>query len=46
VAVEIMPGVNPQKDIIEASEGRVRVASDAIEMPHNLMYQKPMGLRL
>jgi len=46
VAVEIMPGINPQRDIIDASEGRVRVASDAIEMPHNLLHQKPMGLTL
>jgi acyl CoA:acetate/3-ketoacid CoA transferase len=43
VATEIMPGINPQKDIVDASQGRVKVAADAKLMPLSLLAQKPMG---
>jgi acyl CoA:acetate/3-ketoacid CoA transferase len=45
VATEIMPGIDPERDIVEASEGRVRVARDAAEMPHALLATGPMGLK-
>ena len=43
VATEIMPGIDPEADIVAASEGRVRVAADAIVMPKSLLGEKPMG---
>jgi propionate CoA-transferase len=43
LATEIMPGIDPARDIVEASEGRVRVASDACDMPLALLAQGPMG---
>jgi acyl CoA:acetate/3-ketoacid CoA transferase len=46
VAVEIMPGVDPARDILRASDGRVRVAKDATLMPMALLQDKPMGLKL
>ncbi|MEJ6390322.1 acyl CoA:acetate/3-ketoacid CoA transferase [Gymnodinialimonas ulvae] len=46
VAHEIMPGIDPQRDIIDASEGRVAVADDAITMPLSLLNDAPMGLVL
>jgi acyl CoA:acetate/3-ketoacid CoA transferase len=46
VAVEIMPGVDPVRDILKASDGRVRVAKDATLMPMALLQDKPMGLKL
>lgn len=46
VAVEVMPGINPEVDIVAASGGRVRVASDAVLMPLSLLQDKPMGLEL
>jgi propionate CoA-transferase len=46
VAVEIMPGIDPARDIVAASGGRVRVAEDATLMPLSLLMDGPMGLRL
>lgn len=46
IAVEIMPGIDPQTDIIAASEGRVRVVEDATTMPLSLLADGPMGLTL
>jgi len=46
IAVEIMPGIDPQADIVTASEGRVRVAEDAKTMPLSLLSDGPMGLIL
>jgi acyl CoA:acetate/3-ketoacid CoA transferase len=46
VAVEIMPGVDPARDILRASDGRVRVTKDATLMPMALLQDKPMGLKL
>ncbi len=46
VAIEIMPGINPQSDIVKASGGRVRVAQNATKMPLSLLQDRPMGLLL
>jgi propionate CoA-transferase len=43
VATEIMPGIDPQAHIVDASQGRVRVAADAITMPAALFGTGPMG---
>ncbi len=43
VATEIMPGIDPARDIVAASQGRVTVAADAIEMPLALLGAEPMG---
>lgn len=46
VASEIMPGVDVERDIIAASEGRVQVAENAKLMPKSLLSAEPMGLVL
>lgn len=46
VATEVMPGIEPQRDIVDASEGRVRVAGNASTMPTALLADGPMGLEL
>jgi acyl CoA:acetate/3-ketoacid CoA transferase len=43
VATEIMPGIDPARDIVGASHGRVRVAENAITMPVSLLSPGPMG---
>lgn len=43
LATEIMPGIDAQRDIVEASQGRVRVAEDAITLPLSLLSAEPMG---
>lgn len=43
VAVEIMPGIDPARDIVAASDGRVRVAENAVTMPLALLRDQPMG---
>ncbi len=43
VATEIMPGIDAQAHIVDASQGRVRVAKDAITMPAALFGTGPMG---
>ena len=43
VATEIMPGIEPARDIVAASEGRVRIADNATVMPLNLLTREPMG---
>lgn len=45
-AIEIMPGIIPERDIVDASQGRVRIAENAIEMPLALLRDGPMGLTL
>lgn len=45
-AVEIMPGINAARDIIKASNGRVRVAENAKIMPMALLREMPMELDL
>lgn len=46
IATELMPGIDPARDIIAASEGRVAVADDATTMPLTLLRDAPMGLQL
>ena len=46
LATEIMPGVNVERDIVAASQGRVQVAENAKLMPKSLLRQEPMGLTL
>ncbi|MFP7571091.1 acyl CoA:acetate/3-ketoacid CoA transferase [Marivita sp. S2033] len=46
VATEIMPGIDPVRDIVEASNGRVRVAENATAMPTALLKAGPMELDL
>ena len=46
VAVEIMPGMDPERDIVAASEGRVSVAENAATMPLSILRDAPMGLVL
>jgi len=43
VAVEIMPGIDPARDIVAASHGRVTIAADTREMPRALLAEGPMG---
>ncbi|MEO0484490.1 MAG: CoA-transferase [Pseudomonadota bacterium] len=42
VATEIMPGINVERDIIAASEGRVSVAENATLMPKSLLTKGAM----
>ncbi len=46
VAVEIMPGIDPARDIVAASDGRVAVAEDAQILPLGVLRDAPMGLQL
>jgi acyl CoA:acetate/3-ketoacid CoA transferase len=43
VATEIMPGIDPGRDIVAASGGRVAVAENAEVMPLSLLAEGPMG---
>jgi acyl CoA:acetate/3-ketoacid CoA transferase len=43
VATEIMPGIDPARDIVAASQGRVQVAENASLMPLSLLADGPMG---
>ncbi len=43
VATEVMPGIEPARDIVAASGGRVTLAGDARVMPLSLLAQGPMG---
>lgn len=43
VATEIMPGIDPERDIVAASAGRVTIAKDAITLPLSLLAHGPMG---
>ncbi|MFO7920465.1 MAG: malonate decarboxylase subunit alpha [Nioella sp.] len=42
-AVEIMPGIEPERDIVQASGGRVTVADTATDMPGAILRDAPMG---
>jgi acyl CoA:acetate/3-ketoacid CoA transferase len=44
VATEIMPGIDPQRDIVAASQGRVSVAENARLLPLSLLADGPMEL--
>jgi acyl CoA:acetate/3-ketoacid CoA transferase len=46
VATEIMPGIDPARDIVDASKGRVRLANDLVEMPKALLSRSAMELSL
>lgn len=46
VATEIMPGIDPARDIAAASQGRVRVAENATVMPKALLAEGAMELAL
>ncbi len=46
LATEVMPGIEPQKDIVDASRGRVRLANDLKQMPAALLRREAMELRL
>lgn len=43
VATEIMPGIDPERDIVAASHGRVRLAENAVTLPLSLLARGPMG---
>jgi acyl CoA:acetate/3-ketoacid CoA transferase len=43
VATEIMPGIDPARDIVVASEGRVKLAENATIMSLSLLSEGPMG---
>jgi acyl CoA:acetate/3-ketoacid CoA transferase len=43
VATEIMPGIDAQRDIAAASQGRISIAENAKIMPISLLSEKPMG---
>lgn len=46
VATEVMPGIDAQRDIVDASHGRVSLAPDLRVLPASLLGPGPMGLRL
>ena len=46
VATELMPGIDPARDIVAASHGRVRVAENATVLPLGLLSPDAMGLAL
>jgi propionate CoA-transferase len=43
LATEVMPGIDPARDIVAASAGRVQVAENARPMPKALLRDQPMG---
>ena len=43
VATEIMPGIDPARDIVATSQGRVKLAPDAKVMPVSLLKHGKMG---
>jgi propionate CoA-transferase len=43
VATEVMPGIDPDRDIVAASAGRVTLSPDAITLPLSLLADAPMG---
>ncbi|MEP4767146.1 MAG: CoA-transferase [Roseibium sp.] len=46
IATEVMPGIKPEQDIVEASNGRIRLADTVIEMPKALLREAAMELSL
>ena len=46
VATEIMPGIDPARDIVAASQGRVAVAENAVVLPLSLLAEGAMELAL
>jgi propionate CoA-transferase len=45
-ATEIMPGIDPARDIVAASQGRVTIAENATTLPLSLLSETAMGLPL
>ncbi len=45
-AIEIMPGIDPARDIVAASQGRVSMAENATVLPLSILRDAPMGLVL
>jgi propionate CoA-transferase len=43
IATEVMPGIDPARDIVAASQGRVTLADNAVAMPISLFARGPMG---
>jgi acyl CoA:acetate/3-ketoacid CoA transferase len=43
IATEIMPGITPARDIVDASQGRIRIARDAKPIPLEILHEKPFG---
>jgi propionate CoA-transferase len=43
LATEIMPGIDPARDIVAASCGRVQIAPNAMTLPLTLLADAPMG---
>jgi acyl CoA:acetate/3-ketoacid CoA transferase len=46
VATEVMPGIDPWRDVVDASQGRVALSPDARAMDRRLLADGPMGLVL
>ena len=46
VATEVMPGIDPRRDIVDASQGRVSLAADVVTLPASFLSRGPMGLVL
>ena len=46
VATEIMPGIDPRRDIVDASHGRVLIAENAQTLSTRLLAEGPMGMTL
>ena len=45
-AIEIMPGIDPARDIVDATQGKIRLSADVRLMPTALLATDPMGLVL
>ncbi len=46
IATEIMPGIDAETDIVQASNNRVQIAENAIEMDMSILSRGTMGLEL
>lgn len=46
IATEIMPGIDPEADIVQASNGLVRISENATEMDKSILARGTMGLEL
>ena len=45
-ATNSMPGIDPQRDIVDASRGVVSLASDAALLPVSILQKGKFGLEL
>ena len=46
IAMEIMPGIEAETDIVQASDGLVTIADNATAMDKSILSTKLMGLKL